>query len=734
MDMVWRKTARSLLAALVLAFQPLFATTPGSSHWGLEQSTARLRFEQELLQFFDSAQTGGRIGLTVWSQKERKWLHTIRPDTAFTPASTLKLLTTATALDTFDPNWRPQTLARLYGKQEGKRFRGRLSIVGRGDPSLSGRFFSDPLEPLRLWADTLKSIGIDTIVGSIEVDRLWFPDPAFPETWAPRFRDRWFGAEITALSFNDNCALLRILPGAAAGDSVIVSVQPQLNHFQVEQRSAQTITGKRRNIRYALDRHSNTVTVSGSIGVDARPLEVAIPVRHSQYWFESALREALRQSGIELVPESHPLLLPLFGELQFTSAPLASIMTEVNTRSQNFYAESLLRLIGAEKGGIASVAEGHKAVRSLLLRSEIDPEAFTLLDGSGLSLGNRVEPRAINLLLQRMLAHPQLNLWWNSLAWPGVGSRMRGFAYPYRTRYKTGFVSQVQGLAGYITTALGDTLTVALYMNGYSAADHKAREMMDALWMRIADHEDAERRQLHLARLAHATVSDVSARQKRILQLSSQWIGTPYVASPTGEGARGEISDAPLIRIDGMDCVTFVENSLAIAHAPSPDSILSTLTRIRYRDGVADFRHRNHFLVDDWIAENSRKGVIALQRLPGDTLWNRTMGRRFFAQANGLDSSGVKDLPSTLWLLPREKAISYLENLRSKEEEVMGIALIGKPEWLWATHVGLLLLKPDRSPTLRHASTLRKIVTDQSVIDYLQEQKSIQGILLFKIL
>lgn len=707
-------------------------TTPGSSQWGLKQSPPRQKFERELLALFDTSKVGGQLGLTVWSQKGRKWLHTVRPDTPFTPASTLKLLTTSAALHYIEPNWRPQTVVRLYGLHEGKTFKGRMVVVGKGDPNISGRYYSDPLAVLRIWADSLKSLGIDTLQGAIEVDRFWFPDPLYPATWANRFKDQWFAAEISALAFNDNCALLRILPGASPGDSLVVSVQPELDFFQIDQQNAKTVTGKRRRIRYSLDPLINKVTISGTIGADAPPFEATIPVRQSQFWFEAAMREALLQSGIELVPEPTSALLPLWSELRFTTAPLASIISEINSRSHNFYAETLLRLIGAQTEGTASVANGLQAVYRFLKKSKIDSASFTLLDGSGLSLGNRVQPRAMNLLLQRMLSHPQFDLWWHSLAWPNSGSRMKGLAYPYRTRYKTGFVAGVQGLAGYITTALDDTLTVTLYINGYTSSDSKARELMDELWMRLVDHEDAERKQLHLARIAFRSISKEKDLQTKIKQLTSQWIGTPYSLLGTGEGSQGEVADEPLIQLDEMNCVTMIENALAISRAANEEEILSSLLKIRYSGLKFDFSHRNHFFVDDWIKNNEKKGVVSLLRLPGDTLWTRTMNRRYFYSLNGLDTTSIANTPSKLWVLPREKAIPYLDSLRG--DEMLGIAFVGKLDWLWVTHTGLLLLNKEETPTLRHASSLRKMVADQLITDYLQEQKGVQAIILFKLL
>ena len=704
--------------------------TPSSEAWGLKQTAPRAAFERRLLDAFDSSGLGGRIGLVVHSARAGGYLHAVRPDTAFTPASTLKLVVTSTALATFPEDWAPQTLLRLYGHPEGRRFHGRLSIVGRGDPSVSGRFYGDPLFVLRSWCDSLRALGVDTLVGEIEVDRFWYPDPPSPETWERRFLDSWYGAQVTALAFNDNCALLRILPGAAPGDSVTVSVQPNLPLFEVDRSGAKTVAGKRRRIRYALDRLDDKVTVTGEIGADAMPMEAVIPVRQSQFWFEEAFREAMRLSGIEVVPESAPSPLPLHGELRMTTVPLRSIVAEINQRSQNFYAETLLRQIGAKEGGVPSVENGLRAERRFLAEAGIDTSRMTLLDGSGLSLGNRVTPREMNKLLQFMLRSPRLDAWWSSLAWPDAGTRMPRLEFGYRTRFKTGYVGGVQGLAGYVATALGDTLCVTLYVNGYKGPDQAARDLMDSLWKSIADHEDAERAGLRLARLDWEAGRGETGLERRIDFFSKRMLGRPYLLGPTGEGARGEISDRPLIRPDSLDCVTFVEHVLALALARDPEEVLPRLTELRYRGGKADFASRNHFFVEDWMRGGNRD-LVRPRAFPDEVVEKRTMGRRKFAALNGLDTAGIEDPVSSLAYLPRERAVALFDTLRSDRFRVSGVAFVDDVDWLWATHVGLVVQDSGKTALLRHASSKAGGVAERKLSDYLKSRPKLKGVVLF---
>jgi D-alanyl-D-alanine carboxypeptidase/D-alanyl-D-alanine-endopeptidase (penicillin-binding protein 4) len=751
----------------------------------VQQTAAIKKFERELIGLFDSTRTRGRLGLAVWSTAQQRWLHAINADTLFSPASTLKLVTTATALDLYDPDWFPHTDLELRGRLEGRKFTGRLVAKGYGDPNISGRFYPDPLFVLRSWGKSLREAGIDTLEGSIEVDRFYFSDAAYPETWRNKFRDEWYGAEVTGLVFNDNCALLRILPGLAPGDSALVQIEPDVGHYEIDRTGLQTVAGRKRSVSWSLDPWRNKVTARGTIGVDASPVGDVVPVRHAEYWFEAGLRRGLRDAGFEVIPARPSTDLPLYATFRFRTAPLQSLLTEVNQKSQNLHAEITLRQSGAKAYGAATVAKGLRAEREFLTRLKIDTNQFVLRDGSGLTYENRVTPRGVAELLRAMLHHRNGAAWRETLAQPIlVGSRLRRFPFPTRTRYKTGFIAQVQGLSGYIATATGDTLCIALYQNGYRVVDQIARDLQDSIWIRLGNHYDPERAALAEARLtwnrADSTQDSAPSAgapadslrkpaplkpwsapelQERLRRFTEGWIGRPYLAGPTGEGPYGSVSAAPLMRLDAFDCVTYIEHALALARATSQDSLLTTLTAIRYsaepagpsdlwgaaveratsdssRAGDATFLRRRHFFIEDWLKPQARGPHPIVRPLTSDqdTTAHRTMGRRKFLALNGLDTTGVKDQPSELRFLPKAAAIARYDAPWTGPRQILGVSLIGDVDWLWSLHTGFILLEPGQRPIFRHASSKKMVVTQEPLADYLRGRGNLIGIVPFEFL
>jgi hypothetical protein len=120
----------------------------------------------------------------------------------------------------------------------------------------------------------------------------------------------------------------------------------------------------------------------------------------------------------------------------------------------------------------------------------------------------------------------------------------------------------------------------------------------------------------------------------RLEDVSALFLGTPYVASPLGEGAGHPPDPDPLIRFDGVDCTTFVEQTLALSRSHSLPEALVWLRRIRYLDGRMDYRHRKHFMEAQWLPANQRLGlleditveiagrqVVWVERLLGPELW-----------------------------------------------------------------------------------------------------------------
>lgn len=687
--------------------------------------------------FVDSVVPGSRYGLSVRSLKTGEELANIRGTEKFTPASTLKTLTTAAALHYLPLDYSPKTIVRLNGSVQKRIFIGTLTIRGEGDPNISGRYYADPFHTLYAMIDSLRTMGIDSIYGRIDLDSSYYKGPWKAEHWRRNFYDAWYGAEIGPLGFNDNCVVVRLKPGERPGDPGIVSVLPDVGYVKINNKLV-TAKGKRRKWKHALEPDRSEITISGEIGVDVDSTQLVLPIRNPVGFFRAAFLQALKEEGVVF---HENLTVPQGIEIKqfsYTSAPLLSILDEINQRSQNLHAETLFRNMGAQVMGDGSVEGGKAAERKFLLEVGIRPDDFEVWDGCGLSPKNKLKPSTETKLLRTMAHDAKGKYYINSFASPRVGTggkRMLDLQYPWLTRFKTGFIGEAHALVGYIFAMDGDTLSVAMYLNETGRnSDALCKSVLDSLWMRLIATTSDNYTSLMEMKQMWLDAENIRGLFPRLEHFSKLFMGRPYRLGPMGESYLDTIEQKPLVYIDSVDCMTFVENVLALAASPSEDSIYSTLQKIRYKDGVIGYTTRKHYMLLDWVGEGKFARVLPM---PGDTTIVRTIPKNDFFKSKRLRYT-VKGLPApdpemNLRYLPYAKAVNWANKPYEGPMMVVGVAFVAKSEKIDVTHTGLVVLRPGEKPKLRHASSNRKKVIEQPFNEYLYSRKGkLPGVTFFE--
>jgi PBP4 family serine-type D-alanyl-D-alanine carboxypeptidase len=732
MQLMW------LLLWTVLTAQSLFANNVNS--WQAPQPLVK-----RMLAYRDSMTPEANLGISVFSLKQNKFIYSNKHTDTFKPASTLKVLVTAAALDTFALDYYPQTKLILQGRLHGSTFYGRMKLVGGGDPNISARYFPHPLTVFHSWADTLKHNGIQKLVTEITTDESFITSPRKPSSWEPRFFDRWYGAEISALTYNDNCVQMIVSPASRPGDSIQIQFNPDVGIYTV-QSTASTVNGRYNRLRWDLDPHKNIIRLSGTIGTNARHTYTSLPVRNPSAFFETAMLQAFSEKGLQVIKQpTTPDIFPYWGEFRFKTAPFLSLLDEINQRSQNLHAELLLRLLGHEYFGEASLENGLKAKKLFLSKIGLDTSHFTLLDGSGLSYGNQIRPKDIAELLRYMARHERASQYVNSLGEPGISgaqaTRMKQLTATHKIRMKTGFINQVQGLAGYIFTSDNDTLAVALYLNDYKANDQDARNTMDTLWNMIHMQHNMEFEHLKQARILWNEGATLTSLPSRLDFFSKAFLEKPYLLGPMGEGWQGTIEQKPTFYVDHFDCQTYLEHVLTLAYAQNEDHLLPLMDTIRYKNAIIHYKTRNHFFVEDWLKNN--QNIVQTISIPGDTLGTRITDKKWFFKLKNL-TYPHNNPSTTLRYLPYDLALDLATNGTlhttvagqaseyNLPEGMYGVAYVGTFNKLWVTHVGFLQHKPGEAPVFRHASTHEMKVREDNWKDYLLRRKGkVIGIVLF---
>jgi len=702
----------------------------------------------DLLALRDASGVRGNLAISVYSVKNQRYEAQWNDSVPFVPASTLKLVVTAAALDVLPRDAGPHTTLEVAGTIRGKTLRGELRLIGGGDPNISDRFYPSAITPLLAWADSLKARGIDTVRGRVTASEDYFTGPRRPASWAPRHFETWYGAEVSALSFNDNTFDLVVGPGARVGLPPVVSAFPDVGHVTIIN-NARTVKG-RVNALSATQRGSeSTVIISGRIGVNAGSRAWLMPVRRPAEFFRAGFITALRQRGVVFVdqPAEAKAPLPVQHTLRFSAAPFTSMIDEINQRSQNLHAELLLRHIGKQVKAEGSDRAGLAAEKDFLARLGLDPAAFDLRDASGLSHLNRVEARALALLLARMARHPQRRDYVTSLAQPGLdgatGRRLRDYTGSGLIRYKTGSLNGVAALAGYAFAADGDTLAVVLINNGEGGSG--AAGLLDSLLTRTAQWYNKERAATAEAwRLLERPETPASpspgtapaavqaAYTARLRSFSEALMGRPYFLGPTGEGRYGAVDPLPIVDLSRMDCVTYMENVVGLARARRAADFPAAVIPFRYHGGRIDYDARNHYFVGEWLAHNPRD--FRVLPLPGDTVFTKVLTRRKLLAGKGISGD---DVNATLRYLPYEKALALARNW-TLGDRFLGVAFMTGIEGLDATHTGFVDARPGirgGKPLLRHASQLQGRVAEQDFAEYLESRRGkCTGVLFFEFL
>ena len=428
-------------------------------------------------------------------------------DKRFIPASNMKLVTTAAALDALGPDFRYTTRLYADGERRGGTLHGALVVRGAGDPTLGGRYADgDPTRTFRAWADSLAARGIRRVTGPVIGDDDVFDDVALGRGWSWDDLVWAYAAETSGLQFNEGTVELDVI-GTAPGRPARVVVEPAVGDFVRVTNASVTTEGGRIREGYARDLGANDFTVTTSVPT-GRTEEEAVAVVNPTLYFVTALAEALRARGIETGGAvdgddwPQPLRYDAMTRVALHhSPPLAAIAAQTNTDSNNLYAEHLLRTVGVEEAGQAgehpagSTAAGVAAAELFLQRAGVAPGAVTQIDGSGLSGMNRLTPSAVVAVLRAMDAHPDRptrDAFYASLAVGGEsGTIERRYAVGDargNVRAKTGFITGARTLSGYVTSARGDRIAFALMCNSYSVPTSEVNAAQDRIVEMLADY------------------------------------------------------------------------------------------------------------------------------------------------------------------------------------------------------------------------------------------------------
>ena len=421
------------------------------------------------------------------------------------PASNMKIVTLAATAERLGWDYRYETDLLTAAPIESGILQGDLIVRGSGDPTINRRH-SEPAV-FDTWADELKCLGVRVIDGRIIGDDNAFDEDDLGAGWAWDYLAYGYATPGGALQYNENIVSLRIQPGEAIGDPVAIDIQPLGSGVQLNIRAVTRPADE--DLRVTLRRLPDqpVLDVIGVVPIGIEPFVRTASVHNPTEFFVRTFRAALMSSGIDVRGDAIDVdalpgadwtsndesTSPLRSLYTHHSPPLSDAGTVLMKVSQNLYAETFLETLGGQ-GKRGTAEAGRDIVRSVLISWGISPDEYVQYDGSGLSRYNYVTADMLIRILTRMHRDPNHATAFKATL-PIAGRdgtlehRMIGTRAEGNARAKTGSISNVRALSGYVNTSDDDPLAFSIIANHF----HLPQSAIDA----VAD--------LAVERLAHFT-------------------------------------------------------------------------------------------------------------------------------------------------------------------------------------------------------------------------------------
>jgi D-alanyl-D-alanine carboxypeptidase/D-alanyl-D-alanine-endopeptidase (penicillin-binding protein 4) len=430
-------------------------------------------------------------GVEVRNLRSGNVVYARNPERNLKPASTLKLVTTAAVLDALGPDARIRTTVETAGRLDGLgRILGDIYLVGRGDPNLSGRFADGrPTAIFEDMAEALRQQGVRRIEGRLIGHEGLFTGDRRGDDWSWGDLVWGYGAEVSALSFNDNVAVLTVAPGEREGDPIVVDRAPASAYYRVTSIAVTGPRGGAHELTLQRDLGSTLIRLSGAVAAGSAPQTLSVAIEDPARYAATVFAEILAAKGILVSggvdTTSQPLPAGTRVLAGHESPPLAEMVKVVNKVSQNLHTEMLLRLLGAQAKGEGSVEMGHAAVDEFLRRLGVVPESWAMQDASGLSRSDLVTAHGMAGLLAGMDRHRYASAFRDSLPVAGVdgtlATRMEQPAARGRVMAKTGTIRHVNALGGYVTARSGERFAFYAAVNHHPGPSSDSVAALDAI-------------------------------------------------------------------------------------------------------------------------------------------------------------------------------------------------------------------------------------------------------------
>lgn len=464
------------------------------------------------------ALAGADVGLVVKDAATGATLYDHHGSDLVLPASNLKLFTSAAAMNVLGPGYTFSTTVAADGARTGSTLNGNLYLKGTGDPTMLAADY-DAL------AAKVAAAGITHIGGQLVADDTWFDNQRLATGWEVDDEPYYYDAQVSALTispdtdYDPGSVNVTVSPGAA-GQPAKISVTPPNHYLSIVNTATTGATGSATTDEVDRDEGDNVIRITGSIAADAAPDVETMSVWDPTAFVASLFRADLAAHGVSVAGPTGYRATPAKASTiaSRTSIPLSQLLTPFLKLSNNLHAETLVKAAGRKVSGQGSWPAGLAALEGNFGTFGVNAQQLAMADGSGLSRQDYVSTDQISALLVAAQQQPWFSTWYNALPVAGVSdrmvggtlrSRMAGTPAANNMHAKTGSMTGVSALSGYVTAANGEKLVFAMVENNF--LPDSVTSIEDAVGVRLAEYDGASDRSHVVAPKVTMTRTDPQA-------------------------------------------------------------------------------------------------------------------------------------------------------------------------------------------------------------------------------
>ena len=448
-------------------------------------------FGQEFLS--DTVLAHASVSIFIADTKTGEIVMEYNPEKSLAPASVMKLITSAAALELFGPEYRFNTILGYTGSvSKGGKLTGDIVIKGGGDPVFGSKNFPDYyLDFPDKWTEEIKKLGIKKINGRVITDDSYYDFLPVPAKWLWEDAGNYYGAGAYGASVFDNTYEIHFQTFADSSQTFITEIIPAECRFELTNRLVAAGTTDQGYVFAAP--YSTNGWLAGSIPGNRADFVLKASITDPPLLIAKMMDEKLKAAGITISGEPTTVRLekgkptdPVKPVLVVNSPPLSEIIEILNHESVNLYAEHLVKEMGKKFMNSGSTAAGIDVVYSFLDSAGADIDGMFIEDGSGLSTLNSINTKGLVTLLIYMKNNGKyFEDYLNSFPDAGKEGTMKSYfrddIFATRLKAKSGSMTRVRSYAGYLTTNSGKELAFAVIVNDFTGPSRNVATLIEGM-------------------------------------------------------------------------------------------------------------------------------------------------------------------------------------------------------------------------------------------------------------